>query len=172
MTPENLQPAIEFIINNGEAFAGFLLIGAISLSWKQRQAIRQRDNFECQANGNIQHGGRLEVDHIIPKEFAEKALKLRPEQYNHPNNLLTKCQNHHRGHPDSHHPDMHVALDSYQHGDHEAIAKAAHEHTEKAKKGQVYWNNAHDAEDRKTAIENSKKEDQRRGGRRSWWPWG
>jgi hypothetical protein len=157
-----------------------LLLGlpfaAVVLDPDKRKRIKVRDGERCQATAkNIRCGGKLEVDHIIPKEFAEGVLGMPPHNhgnlgYNDPPNLLTKCENHHRGHPDSHHPDVHKALYDYREGDREAIGRAVREHKKKSDEGRIYWNNRHDKEDRLRAIDLSEAEDKKRGGRKSWWP--
>lgn len=165
---------VEFAIENKEIIAalGTLLIAAIGLSYRQREAIRKRDEYRCQSlDKRIRCSGRLEVDHILPKEFAEEALKMLPEEYNSPENLITKCLNHHRGHPNSHHPDMLQALQDYREGDLEAIARAAKEHARKARQGIIYWNNENDRIDRQVAKARNELHDQRVGGRKKWWPW-
>lgn len=177
MTAAEIQPTLEFLSNNWELLSGLLIIGAIGLTFKQREQIRLRDENRCQSKDKrIKCGGRLEIDHIIAKEFAETALGMEAHNhghlgYNDPPNLLTKCENHHRGHPNSHHPDVHIAKYKYQAGDHEAIGEAIQQHHEMAQEGKIYWNNENDRQDRITAIERSAAMDKKSGGRSKWWFW-
>lgn len=149
------------------------LIGAIGLSFKQRKAIRERDGNKCiDPDPSIKHGGRIEVHHEIPKEFAEKTLHMTPEQYNSPDNLGSNCKNHHRGHPNSKHPNMHKAEWDYQSGDKQAIQTAVDKMKDDAKKGVVYWNvkPEFDGIERETIRKNNAKMDAKAGGRKGWWP--
>lgn len=178
MTTPDIQPVVEFAIQNKEwiTLVGVLVLGAVGLTDKQRQAIKDRDENRCQSTDRrISCGGRIEVDHILPKEFAEKALKMRQHNnghgYNDPENLLSKCLNHHRGHPNSHHPDILDASWREQNGEKGAIKKAVEAHGEKARKGQIYWNPENDGIDRTIAIARSEAEDKKKGGRKGWWPW-
>lgn len=149
------------------------LIGAIGLSFRQRKAIRDRDGNKCiDPDPRIKHGGRIEVHHEIPKEFAENTLHMTPEQYNSPDNLGSNCKNHHRGHPLSKHPNMHKAEWDYQSGDKEAIKREVDKMKDDAQKGVVYWNvkPGYDEKERAKIRENNAKMDKKKGGRSGWWP--
>lgn len=149
------------------------LIGAIGLSFKQRKAIRDRDGNKCiDPDPSIRHGGKIEVHHEVPKEFAENALGWSPEQYNDPSNLGSNCRNHHRGHPNSKHPNMHRAEWNYQQGNKNAIKEEVDKMKEDAKKGIIYWNikPGFDAEEKKTIARNNARMDAKAGGRKGWWP--
>lgn len=148
LTPEAVKTALE-------SFAYLLpLIAAIGLSSKQRLAIKERDGNKCQAvKDGIKCGGSLEVDHVVPKRFAEEVLGFTEEQYNSPINLLTKCFNHHRGHPKSKHPDIHIAQYQHREGDREAISRVFEKRDALIDQGLKYWNDSHDYEDAAKALE-------------------
>lgn len=153
-----------------------VVVGAIGLNFKQRQTIRERDGQCIDPDPTIKCSDpkRDEVDHLIPKEFAENVLGMSPEEYNDPANLARRCFNHHRGHPNSKHPDVHEALYEQREKHNDAIKRAIKAHGEKADNNQVYWNvkRGKDAEIRKKVRENNKKMDEKKGGRANWWPWG
>lgn len=167
------KQSVEFVSQNWETIAGLLLIGAVGLTYNQREAIRQRDGNKCQSvDKRIKCSGRNEVDHILPKEFADVALGMDEEDYNNPDNLITKCLSHHRGHPNSHHPDVHkAAWEEREEGQKGSIELAIEIHKEEAKKGHIYWNNEMDRIDRRVAKARTKRFDALMGGRKSWWPW-
>lgn len=149
------------------------LIGAIGLSFRQRQAIRERDNGCIDPDPSIKHGGKIEIHHEVPKEFAENALGWSPDEYNDPANLGSNCRNHHRGHPNSKHPNMHKAVyEETQEGKRGAIRAEVDAMKEKAKNGVVYWNikPGFDAQEKATIKEHNKKMDEKHGGRKGWWP--
>lgn len=176
MIVEQAYPLIEFTVQNGQAIAaltGTLIIAAVGLNFNQREAIRQRDGNKCQSlDKRIKCGGRNEVDHIIPKEFADVALGMDEEDYNNPDNLLLKCLNHHRAHPFSHHPDVHkAAWEEREEKQTGSIQLAIEIHHEEATKGHVYWNNENDRIDRRVAKARTQRFDQVMEGRKSWWPW-
>jgi hypothetical protein len=142
---------------------------AFTLTSAERNAIRiVRDDNKCQdPNAAIVCGGRLEVDHILPQRFAKDALGMVDTEYDVPDNLLTRCKNHHIGHPDSHHPDTLEALTAYRGGDKDAFKKMAEARDQRLAEKKLCWNNNHDAEARVVARERTKKADEEHG--LGWW---
>ncbi len=90
---------------------------AMALSKRQRDWVLRRDNKKCQIPGF--HGitcdpKHLEVDHIIPQRWAKEVYGMTEQEIDTPINTLTTCRNHHRGHPQSKHPDSHQAWWNYR----------------------------------------------------------
>lgn len=143
MLKEAFHPEILIGVNSLFLFATAILG---YLSYRQREAIRKRDNYQCQhPDKSITHGGRLEVDHLLPQRWGYNHLGLSEEQIDSPINLITECQNHHRGHPKSRHPDAHVAWITF-HEDKEAFVRMEKARNDKLVKGEKYWNSTHDEE--------------------------
>ena len=67
---------IEQIVSKGLEL--FITSTAFAFTDRQRKVIKViRDDNKCQdPNKKIQHGGRLEVDHILPQRFAHDALGM------------------------------------------------------------------------------------------------
>lgn len=79
--------------------SGALILGIIGFSKLQHDWIKRRDGNSCQLADDKLHrgipcGGRLEVDHVLPKALAPKVGVPNP---NTPENGITICQNVHRG---------------------------------------------------------------------------
>ena len=143
----------------------------LALNNKQRVAIREtRDGGKCQdTNDKIKHGGKLEVDHLLPQRFAREALGMLEEEYDVPENLLTRCVNHHRGHPDSHHPDANEALWNYRQGDKDSFKKMVDARNQRIQEKKLCWNNQGDAQARRQARLLTKQADKKHG--LGWWIW-
>lgn len=132
-----------------------------SLSYKQRLAIKERDGFRCQhPDITIAHGGKLEVDHIMPQRWAYTKLQMTEEQVDSPLNLITECQLHHRGHPKSRHPDAHVAWSEFQ-SNRESFHEMEKARDKKINGGEIYWNDLFDndliARARQNTVDASKR---------------
>lgn len=121
---------------------GTLIIAAFTA--KQRGWILRRDDNECQNDDEeVIHGGRLEVDHILPQGIGYEN-GLTEDQIDTPMNGITECVNHHRGHPTkSRHPDAHEALWTYQTNP-DSFKELRPKRNAKLKKGEAYWNTDQD----------------------------
>lgn len=144
---------------------------SFAFSIAQRNSIKiVRDENKCQdPNTKIKHGGRLEVDHLLPQRFAKDALGMIEQEYDVPENALTRCVNHHSGHPDSHHPDVLETITLYRAGDKEAFKKMTAARDQRLKDKKLCWNNNHDAEARNVARQRTKAADEKHG--LAWWKW-
>ena len=153
------------------AFAKLLEATSWCFTKAQRDAIKiVRDENKCQdPNTTIAHGGRLEVDHILPQRFAHEALGMVDSEVDVPENAITRCQNHHVGHPDAHHPDNLTALAEYRSGNKQAFEEMFKVRDQKIVEKRMCWNNAHDVEARIIARERTKMADEKHG--LAWWKW-
>lgn len=81
-----------------------------SLSEKERRGILARDNYRCIVPGCDTPTFRLNVHHLVWREFGGS---------NDRDNLATICLNHHA----DAHPGLQEAFDNYRLGDHDSFKK-------------------------------------------------
>ena len=97
---------------------------------------------------------------------------------NKPELLLTICSNSHTGDPsngkhiDPIHPDIRDARRNYG-KDKKSIQKAIEVQKEKQAERVVWWNDNNRLDQRQivTAVKNTEKMDNKKGGRSKWWKW-
>ena len=144
-----------------ELFTSLLPLGtlalAMSFSVKQRIWIKNKDNNECQLPGfkditcDPKH---LEVDHIICQRYGREVLGMTEPEIDQPLNALTICRNHHRGHPDSKHPDAHKAWWNYR-DNNKGFEQVFDERNEALENNEEYWNADYDAIESEIALQNT-----------------
>lgn len=153
----------------------------MNLTPAQRQAIIDRDSVDgkpqCQSQlhsrivegkGKVYGSDRFEVDHVVGKRYAFRVLGWNFWEINTPENLLTKCQVCHTGHPESHHPDTLQAREDFKKGITDAYVRMSINRDLLTEAGLDY-NNDHDvAQDTIQAELNTQKMDQQKPG---WWKW-
>jgi hypothetical protein len=131
-----------------------LLTIAMAFTQRQREAIKERDGWTCQATAkhkcNAQYG--LEVDHIIPQRYAHE-MGIDPD---FPENALSKCKNAHN----IKHPDRVSALQHYRDDKAQGIntfAELGKQRAELLSQRQIYWNPANDRTDTVRALQLTQK---------------
>lgn len=149
----------------------------MDLTPAQRQAILDRDGHQCQSQlhsrvvegkGRVHGADKLEVDHVIQKRYAFRVLGWGIWEINDPNNLLTKCQVCHTGHPDSHHPDTLEAHEKFRSGNRQAFREMVINRDLLTEAGEDYCNNRDREQDLIQAELNTQQADQQNPG---WWRW-
>lgn len=136
-----MEQGVRIAQENWEIIFASLLVAAFT--FKQREWFKRRDT-ECLLKGkdgiicsNPQYD---EIDHLTPQGISKERIGLTEEQTDTPLNGGRLCQNHHRGHPNSKHPDAHVALYDYREGDKESFRKLRPQRNAKIQSGEEYWN--------------------------------
>lgn len=133
---------------------------AFALNAKQRFAIRERDNNECQGCGitsictrNTPDRIHLQVHHIIPQGYS-KRMGIDPD---YPENLITICENLHIGHPtQSVHPDTYQARETYR-GQKESYNQMIEARKVKLENREIYWNTQYDRQFHVIATRNTQR---------------
>ena len=145
-TPQDQLSQFLYVLVRFPLFATGIL-SAFTL--KQRKAIVERDDHQCQSpiphNCNQEKG--LEVDHILPQRYLY-TLGVDPD---FPENALTKCKNSH----DKKHPDRIKARREYHHGKSNGVdtfKELQVERNGKLKERTIYWNDQDDRKDQVIAL--------------------
>ncbi len=143
-----------------ERLALDLLLGT---SWafgqKQRDWFKRRDP-ECLLKGKdrivCSKPNKDEIDHLTPQGICKERIHLTEEQIDVPMNAGRLCYNHHRGHPDSKHPDAQQAQWDYKKNP-KSFEELRPQRNGKMQNGEKYWNDVHGdklaAEIRKRTID-------------------
>lgn len=145
------------ILIKGVEFA--VPIIGMAFSEAQKRWLKERDRNTCQLRGfkgiacDNKH---LEADHVIPQRFAKVVLGMPDEEVDSALNGLILCRNHHRGHPDSKHPDAHKAWYEYQ-GHTDGFIEMFAERDAKLERGEVYWNQDYDEAESAIALRNTRR---------------
>lgn len=140
-----MKETLRGLLITGAEIATISIISSLAFTPKQRTAIIDRDQSTCQhPDPSICHSKELEVHHITPQRFGRAVLKMNQEDLDTEDNGITICRNHHRGHPNSIHPDAQIAEWEYQHGNKNAWAELMEERDRKVAEGKIYWNNQND----------------------------
>lgn len=156
------KEALSTIVSISSAL-GLFYLAFTALSKKQRQAILERDEYQCQFpvydedRGFHACGrkGRLEVHHLRPQRQG-KSEGMTEEELDRPENLLTLCYYHHQVFI---HPDMEEARKDYGRQKRRGIKKpdsfkrAFQERDRKVRNGEVYWNDDWDEAMKEVAKE-------------------
>lgn len=149
----------------------------LNLTPAQRQVILERDKHQCQSQlhsravegkGKVHGADKLQVDHIVQKRYAFRVLGWSFWEINTPENLLTKCEVCHVGHPESHHPDTLEAHERFRNGDRQAFTKMIINRDLLTEAGEDYCNNQDREQDLIQAELNTQQADQQNPG---WWRW-
>lgn len=135
---------------------GLMGVGLMAFSTAQKRWLKRRDGDRCQLPGfnGIQCGGGLEEDHIIPQRYARETLGMPEEEIDSKENGITLCENHHRGHPNSKHPDAFEALNNYRAGDKDAFKNMGKTRTDNG--SDDYWNETFDAPESAVVVRNNR----------------
>ena len=137
---ELLERATSFVFENWQLVLASVMLGAFTI--KQREWFKRRDP-ECLLKGRdgirCSSSTTDEIDHLTPQGISYENLGLGEDQIDTPLNGGRICVNHHRGHPNSKHPDAHSALYEYKQ-DPESFRKLRPKRNELLKNGEIYWN--------------------------------
>lgn len=127
-----------------------LYVMAMAFTAKQKEYLKSRDDYVCQAyklgiphdcNGhpNMEPSQRKnECHHIIPQRYARV---IGMETADFPENGILLCSNFHQR---TIHPDMRVALQKYRGGNKEAFHQVGIDRDALLNEGAIYWNPEHD----------------------------
>ncbi len=122
-----------------------LLATSWSFGAKQRAWFKRRDP-ECLLKGKdrivCSRPNKDEIDHLTPQGICHERIKLTEEQTDTPLNAGRLCQNHHRGHPDSKHPDAQQAQWDYKKNP-KSFEELRPKRNAKMQQGEKYWNDTH-----------------------------
>ena len=142
MASENelLERATSFVFENWQLVLASVVIGAFTV--KQREWFKRRDP-ECLLKGRDEircsSPATDEIDHLTPQGIAYENMGLSEEQVDTPLNGGRICLNHHRGHPNSKHPDAHIA--QWEHRENpDSFEKLRPQRNQLLKDGEMYWN--------------------------------
>jgi len=130
----------------------FFLASLGAFTKKQRDAIVDRDDGECQMPKKHDHKGGLQVHHIIPQRYAKEVGIENPD---YPENGLTICEEAHVG-EDGIHTDIHAAKKAYGRNKN-AFQEVFKERQEKLRNKQTYWNTTWDRLMSVVAVRNTQK---------------
>ncbi len=136
-----------------------LLAASWTFSLRQKDWVKRRDP-ECLLKGKDKivcgRSDKDEIDHITPQGISHERIHLTEDQTDIPQNAARVCVTHHRGHPDSKHPDAHEALWNYR-KDPNGFEELRGKRNAKMRNGEKYWNDRDGdflaAEARKRTIE-------------------
>ena len=123
-----------------ETLASILSIGTLALlanlafTKKQRDAIVERDDAECQMPKKHTHKGGLQVHHILNQRYAQE-IGFDPD---YPENAITICEEAHTG-EDGIHTDIFRAKKAYAKNKN-SFAEVFAERDEKIKNREITWN--------------------------------
>lgn len=150
-------------------------------SQAMREAILERDNYECQGcrifegcdrrephripariDEREARGGILQVHHILPQSFSDRpAIGINP---NFPENMLTLCKPAHIGETGVH-PDTYEAMLQYRQGNKQAYKEMSQARSALLDQRQIYWDDSHDRQLQVMAIRNTQR------AKRDGWVW-
>lgn len=128
---------------------GWLSIGILAFTVRQREYIKDRDNHTCQhPDCRNRKNQRLEVHHIIPQRYA-KEIGIDPD---FETNGLTLCKDCHS----RVHPDRQRALKGY-HRDKNVFERLKVDRDALLRQKQIYWDATWDRIFTTTAVRNSQR---------------
>lgn len=133
------------------AGAVFLWLPTLAFTDRQRKAILDRDDNQCQAITPHEHDTThsLEVDHLIPQRYAER---IGIPDVDLPEYALTKCRTAH----DLRHPDRIQARETYR-DNHNSFEEMGQERNGKLDHKEIYWNDEFDRQEMALALKRTEK---------------